>query len=170
MRDSRFLDTQPIILSLLFGILLLWLDFSDSAPLNPFMGNLDHVFGNQLWYPTEAFLPVVSLAVFLLFGRVCFGIGRDGTGSERSRISKSLFGSAKSLATVSLYILLLILIDIDDILKVLGIPSHLRVSADSPSYWLPMQFIYPLGSMVLFIAFGKACFEIGKRNTDFPGT
>jgi hypothetical protein len=161
MKDS--LDLKPLVLSLFFGVLLIWFDFGDASPLSGSVGNLDHILGARLWYPTEVFLPLASIVVFLLFGKVSFDIGKNDRSDGFSPRAISLTTNVKSLIPAFLYLVLLVLIDIDDISKVLGIHSSLSASNLSPGYWLPMEAIYPVGSMIAFIAFGKACYDFGRH-------
>ena len=140
----------------------MWLDFSDSFPLQGSVGNLDQIFGAGLWYPTEAFLLIASVLVFVFFGKSLFDLGMEDRADGISPRALSLAKSLKTLALFLLYAVLLVLVDIDDILKVLGIQSSLRLSVLSPGYWLPIEVIYPVASIAVFILFGKACYEIGR--------
>ena len=72
------------------------------------------------------------------------------------------FNNLKVIAPLILLLILLVLIDLDDILKVLGISSALRVSSQSVFYWLPVELlIFPLGSLFVYMLFGKMCYEKG---------
>lgn len=148
---------KQLLLSVVFGILLIWMDFNDVSPVSDSVGNLDQILGHQLWHPTEVFLPLVSIVVFFLLGRHFVSVGKAESADSRSSVSV-----VKPLALFVVYLVLLILVDIDDILKVLNIPSNLQLSSQSPGYWLLMEAVYPIASMVVFIAFGKMCFEYGR--------
>lgn len=141
-------------------MLVVLLDFSDASPLLSWVGNLDHIFGSQFWHAMDVIYPAASIATFLLFGRESFYSGRD----ERIEKTRKEFSiNLKALLLLLIFGVLICLIDLDDILKVLGINSALTVSQLSPYYWLPMMAIYPFGAIALFLAFGKVCFDIGKN-------
>ena len=55
------------------------------------------------------------------------------------------------------YLSLLGLDDLDDISKVLNL--HLILVAN---YWFAMEAIYPIGSVIVFLVFGKIAYEIGR--------
>lgn len=149
-------------ISVLFGMLLLWMDFSDASPLSGTIGNLDHVFGNAMWHPLEVLLPLASIALFLLSGKVFLDIGKS---EARANPTGPRFSIARLIVLFLIYGGLLVLIDLDDILKILHVQSNLRVSNLSPGYWIPIEIIYPVFSLVVFTAFGRACFEFGKMRT-----
>ena len=155
MRES--FQWKPLLLSLVFGVLLLWMDFNDVSPISDSVGNLDHVFGNSGWILLELLLPFISIVVFLLFGKYYYGAGKTLNSIQVYR-----FGSIKITLLLLAYLLLLILIDIDDLLKDLRIPSKLGVPSQSAGYWLLMELIYPVASIAIVIAFGKVCYEYGK--------
>ncbi len=151
------MNFKPLILCMIFGMLVVLLDFSDTSPMLSWVGNLDHIFGSSFWYPMEVILPLASIATFILFGRECFDSGKaEGT------LAFSFPKNIKALLPLLLFLVLLGMIYVDDILKVLGIDSALRVPEQSPYYWLPMMAIYPIGSIALFFVFGKVCFDLAK--------
>lgn len=142
------------------------MDFSDAFPLFQQVGNLDHVLGNRLWHPLEVLYPLSLIVIFLLFGKVSFNLGREEITRKVTSVAsivQTFVTKIRIIAPFLFFVLLLIMIDIDDILHVLGVSSALRVSSHSPYYWLPLELvIFPLGSLVAFIIFGKVCYESGK--------
>ncbi len=151
---------KPLLLSVVFGILLLWMDYNDVSPVFDSVGNLDQILGPQMYPFTEGFLPLASIVVFILLGKYFIDAGKGKSTGLRSHASV-----LKPLFFFLVYIVLLILIDIDDILKALNIPSALQLSTQSPGYWLVMQAVYPIASIVVFMAFGKLCYEHGKSQS-----
>jgi hypothetical protein len=148
------LNFKPMILSIVFGILLILMDFGDHSPFSVAVGNLDQIFGPRTWYPVEVIYPAASIAVFLLFGITCRNIGiKEAKSTKRPEtIYLILFGMLSFL----IYLLLLALDDLDDISKILKL--HMILGAN---YWFAMEAIYPIGSIILFLAFGKVLYEIG---------
>jgi hypothetical protein len=51
---------------------------------------------------------------------------------------------------------MLALDELDDISKVLGL--HLGIL--TAGYWFVMQAVYPVGSVIAFLLFGRACSEM----------
>ncbi len=122
------------ILTLTFGMLLILVTFGDS-PIVSYVGNLDTIFGIASWKVMEVVYPVASIAVFLLYGRVNGGI----------RINKVTIGIFLT------FLVALALISIDDIGRVL----KLAISP-SETYWVAIQWFYPIYSAVAFFIFGRA--------------
>ena len=148
---------KPLLLSLVFGVLLLWIDFNDVSPVSDSVGNLDHVFGNSGWVLLEILLPLVSIVVFLVLGRYYYGAGK-----VENNVQVYRHGTIKITLLLLAYILLLVLVDIDDLLKAFGVPSKLLLPNQSPGYWFLMELIYPVGSIAIIVAFGKVSYEYGK--------
>jgi hypothetical protein len=145
-------------------MVLVVLDFSDVSPIDVNVGNLDHLFGATFWHPMEVILPILLIVLFLTFGLVSFNSGKLEKATTTTMRPVSSQDKIKALLLLIGFGVLLFLIDLDDILKVLGISSPLRVSTQSPYYWLPMEAIFPIGSILLFFLFAKLCFALGKRS------
>ena len=144
-----------MILSLVFGMLLILMDFGDHSPFSVAVGNLDQIFGPSMWHPVEVIYPLASIAVFLLFGFVCKNIGKKEPKKTERRLSYTVLFAA---ITLLFYLSLLALDDLDDISKILNL--HLILGA---SYWFAMEAIYPIGSIILFLLFGKILYNIGRQ-------
>ncbi len=128
------------VLAFLFGVLLILVTFGDahtgttSAGVTP--GNLDSIFGNDLWPVMDAVYPVATIAVFLLFGWAKLG---------KFRISPTtIFLFASFLAVLALAIL-------DDI--AIGLQRQVQLSQ---SYWTVVSWLYPIYSTIAFFLFGRA--------------
>jgi hypothetical protein len=91
------LNFKTLILSLVLGMLLILVDFSDSW-ISGSIGNLDQIFGANLWHPLEIIYSLASITVFLLFGRACFVSGKKEDESEP--ISKSMKSKALAIFVV----------------------------------------------------------------------
>jgi hypothetical protein len=122
------------IIALAFGMLLILETFGD-APLMWFIGNLDTIFGLSFWQFLDIFYPIASIAVFLLYGKAKGGI----------KINKLTIGLVAS------YIFALMLMSLDDIILVLNLPIILP-----KSYWVIIQWFYPVYSIIAFFLFGRA--------------
>jgi ABC-type xylose transport system permease subunit len=149
------MNFKPMILSLAFGMLLILMDFNDNSPISPSIGNLDQIFGPRMWYPVEAIYPLASIAVFLLFGFECRNIGRKEQKKTPERLGYQLVLTAMTFVA---YLALLGLDDFDDISKVLNL--HLILGMN---YWFATEAIYPVGSIILFLVFGKIAYEVGRQ-------
>lgn len=121
-------------LALAFGVLLILLTFGD-AHLTRDVGNLDVVFGHAFWQLLDVTYPLASIAVFLLYGRVKGGL----------RIN------VLTIAVFISYLVALALISLDDIAVVL----HLSIVL-TEGYWVAVEWLYPLYSIIAFFIFGKA--------------
>ncbi|HXQ91806.1 MAG TPA: hypothetical protein VN739_02275 [Nitrososphaerales archaeon] len=148
------MNFKPVILSLAFGTLLILMDFNDNSPLSLGIGNLDQIFGPSMWHAVEVIYPLASIAVFLLFGLVCRNIGRKEPQKTAKRLSYQMLLAA---ITLVFYLLLLGLDGLDDFSKALNL--HLILGAN---YWFAMEAIYPIGSIILFLIFGKIAYEVGS--------
>jgi hypothetical protein len=122
------------ITALAFGALLLLLTFGDSH-LAGHVGNLDAIFGHVFWKPLDALYPLASIVVFLLYGKVKGGLR---------------FNVVTILVFLS-YLFALALICLDDIAQVLNLQITL-----SNSYWIAVEWLYPIYSSIAFFIFGKA--------------
>ena len=121
-------------LALVFGALLILLTFGDAHLANN-VGNLDVIFGRDTWSLLDVMYPLASIVVFLLYGRVKGGL-------RISVLTVSLFVS---------YLVVLALVCLDDI----SILLHLSIVL-SKDYWVIVEWLYPLYSIVALFAFGKA--------------
>lgn len=130
----REMGLKSEILTLVFGMLLIMLTFGDSH-LSPSVGNLDTIFGQQIWPLLDVAYPLVSITVFLLYGRVNGGL-------RANALTIGMFFS---------YLFAITLMCLDDI----AIVSHLSIMP-SKEYWTVVQWFYPLYSTVAFFIFGKA--------------
>jgi hypothetical protein len=105
-------------------------------------------FGSHLWHPLEIIYPFASIGTFLLFGKECYL--SDGKDKARPFSRNMKF---KALSLFVAYVALLSLIDMDDISKVLNL--HLGLNSN---YWLAIEAIYPVGSIIFYLTFGKVCY------------
>ena len=147
------------------------MDFNDSYPLFSEVGNLDHLLGHTFWHTLEVIYPLGLIVILLLFGKLSYDMGTMMMMKQQNNVGKTSqtpssttnkFNNLKVIAPLILLLILLVLIDLDDILKVLGISSALRVSSQSVFYWLPVELlIFPLGSLFVYMLFGKMCYEKG---------
>jgi hypothetical protein len=122
------------IMALAFGALSLLLTFGDSH-LAGNVGNLDVIFGHVFWKPLDVLYPLASIVVFLLYGKVKGGLR---------------FNVVTMLVFLS-YLFALTLICLDDIALVLNLQITL-----SKSYWIAVEWFYPIYSSIAFFVFGKA--------------
>ena len=127
------------VLAFAFGILLILVTFGDSN-LSGTVGNLDAIFGHALWPLLDVAYPLVSVAVFLLYGRVKGGF----------RIN------APTVAMFLSYLVALALISLDDIAVVL----HVSITL-TKDYWVVVEWFYPVYSSIAFFIFGRAN-QVGK--------
>ena len=115
-------------------MLLILVTFGDDY-LRPFIGNLDTIFGLALWPVLDVIYPLASIVVFLTYGWL------KGNGLK--------FNAVNSFLLIS-YLAVLLLVNIDDILKVF------RISNTLPNiYWNVIMWIYPIYSALVFLMFGK---------------
>jgi len=133
------------------------MDFGDKSPLSKSVGNLDQIFGPAMWYPIEVVYQLASIAVFLLFGLTCRNIGRKSEPGTTER-PKTNYRMPFAVLVFVLYIVLLGLDDLDDLSTVLKF--HLVLGTN---YWFALEPIYAIGSGILYLAFGKVLFEIGRH-------
>jgi hypothetical protein len=122
------------ILALAFGALLVFVTFGDGQ-IYWFIGNLDTIFGVAFWHALDAFYPLASIAVFLLYGWV------KGKGLK--------FNAITILLLVS-FVTVLVLVNIDDFVQLLNVTV-----APSKVYWTVMMWVYPVYSGIAFFLFGK---------------
>jgi hypothetical protein len=122
------------IIALTFGALLILLTFGDSH-LVRYVGNLDTTFGLTFWKLLDVLYPLVSIVVFLLYGKVKGGLR---------------FNVVTMLVFLS-YLFALALISLDDIVLVLKLQITL-----SKDYWIAVEWFYPIYSSIAFFIFGRA--------------
>ena len=122
------------IIALMFGALLMFVTFGD-AHIYWFVGNLDTILGLTFWRALDLFYPIATIIVFLLYGWAKGG---------KLRINPTTVMLFASFITV------LLLVDIDDVVKVLNITLE-----PSKTYWTIVMCIYPVYSSVAFFLFGK---------------
>jgi hypothetical protein len=95
-----------------------------------------------LWPELDVFYFLAPIGVFLLYGKVKGGL------------------KINALAVMALvaFLIVLVLVSIDDITAVLGFssPATYFSSDASRSYWLVMLWVYPIFSYVAFLLFGVA--------------
>ena len=99
------------------------------------VGNLDTMFGLAYWRVLDVLLPVLSVLVFLLYGKFKGGFRFN------------LFTAA---AFVS-YLVVLGLVTLDDVALILNFSVELTID-----YWLIIEWVYPLVSILAFFSFGRA--------------
>jgi hypothetical protein len=122
------------ILALAFGMLVILVTFGDSH-LARQIGNLDIIFGHTFWRLLDVMYPLLSISVFLLYGREKGGI----------KINPLTIGTFLS------YIIALALINVDDVALVLNLSIM-----PSRDYWIAIEWFYPVYSVIAFFIFGKA--------------
>jgi hypothetical protein len=122
------------IIALTFGALLILLTFGD-AHLVGYVGNLDSIFGSFFWKSLDVLYALVSIVVFLLYGKVKGGL-------RFTVVTMLMFLS---------YLFALALISLDDISLVLNLQITL-----SKGYWAAVEWFYPIYSSIAFLIFGRA--------------
>ncbi len=122
------------VLALSFGALIVLVTFGD-AYLQPFIGNLDTIFGLSLWKVLDVLYPALSILVFLFYGRL------KGGSLKLDLVTIGLFVS---------FLAALFLINIDDFLQVLNVGYK-----PSQAYWTVMMWIYPFYAATAFLLFGE---------------
>jgi hypothetical protein len=121
------------ILALAFGFLLILVTFGDSH-LVSHVGNLDVIFGSFFWKPVDVLYPLVSIVIFLLYGKVKGGLR---------------FNAVTILVFLS-YLVALALISLDDIALV----SNLHMTLPK-AYWIAVEWFFPVYSSIAFFIFGR---------------
>jgi hypothetical protein len=122
------------MLALAFGMLVILVTFGDSH-LARQIGNLDTIFGHTFWHLLDVMYPLLSISIFLLYGR-----GKGGI-----KINPLTIGIFLT------YLAALALINLDDIALVLNLSI-----LPSRDYWVVMEWFYPVYSVIAFFIFGKA--------------
>jgi hypothetical protein len=122
------------ITALAFGVLLVLLTFGDSHLVGD-VGNLDTIFGTVFWKPLDVLYVLVSILVFLLYGKLKGGL-------RLKLVTVLVFLS---------YLFVVALISLDDIFLVLKL--NLTLSTD---YWIAVEWFYPVYSIIAFFVFGRA--------------
>jgi hypothetical protein len=98
------------------------------------VGNLDTIFGLTFWRLLDVVYPVLSIVVFLIYGREKHGL------KINLRLAVIFSG----------FLVLLALICLDDLAIVLN------VSIEPPVHvWVIMEWGYPVLSIIAFFLFGK---------------
>jgi hypothetical protein len=122
------------ILALLFGVLVILLNFGDDH-IGPTVGNLDTIFGLRLWPLMDVIYPVTSIIIFLAYGA--------------TKSKGYLKFNAKTAVPIAVYLLALFLISVDDVSQVLNLGLTFP-----ETYWIAIMWLYPLISFVAFFSFG----------------
>jgi hypothetical protein len=121
-------------LALSFGALIILVTFGDDY-LQPFIGNLDTIFGLSLWKVLDVLYPTLTILVFLFYGRLKGG---------------SLKLDFVTLSLVISFLVALFLINIDDFLQVLSVDYK-----PSQAYWTIIMWVYPFYAAIAFLLFGE---------------
>ncbi len=121
-------------LSLVFGALLVFVTFGDDHT-SPVIGNLDTIFGLTFWQALDVLYPLLSIAIFLLYGYL------QGRRLKVNMLSAVIFSS---------FILALVLINLDDFARILNFEFN-----PPPLYWTILMWIYPVFSTFAFLLYGK---------------
>jgi hypothetical protein len=125
-------------MALIFGMLLIAVTFGDSHIVGK-VGNLDVMFGHNLWPVIDAVYPLSLIIVFLLFGQM------KGRGKLKFNVSTaSVF--------LSFMAVLLLMIG-DDFVVVLHLGEAFN-SAPS-AYWIVISWVFPIYSIFAFLYFGR---------------
>jgi hypothetical protein len=122
------------MLALAFGMLVILVTFGDSH-LAWQIGNLDTIFGRAFWHLLDVAYPLLSIIVFLLYGREKGGI-------KINTLTISIFIT---------FLVALTLINIDDVAFVLNLAIM-----PGRSYWVAMEWFYSIYAVFAFFIFGKA--------------
>ena len=135
-KDERFylMGSRSEIIALIFGALLMLVTFGD-AHIYWIVGNLDTILGLTFWKTLDIFYPLATIAVFLIYGWA------KGGKLRINLMTVLLFAS---------FLTVLLLVDIDDIVKILNITLE-----PSKTYWITIMCIYPVYSSIAFFLFGK---------------
>jgi hypothetical protein len=123
------------MLAFVFGILLVLVTFGDDHL--PDIGNLDTIFGLRFWPLMDVIYPLASILVFILYGH------EKGEGNMKT-------STLTVLAFLS-YIVVLILVTLDDFIDVLNLNITLP-----GTYWITIMWLYPIYSSIVLFIFGKA--------------
>ena len=125
-------------LALIFGLLLVFITFGDQ-PLGTVsgttVGNLDTIFGLQLWPVMDVVYPLLAIVVFLLYGWVKSGEFRFKTSTFL------LFAS---------FLAMLFLINIDDVAQVFDVSFHL-----SRTILMVVSWAFLILGGLVFLVYGK---------------
>src|SRR5208283_613421 len=97
------------IYAFLFGMLIILINFGDSHT-SPTIGNLDTIFGLQLWPLMDVFYPLATILIFLYYGKA------KGKGELKF--------NAKTATLFMVFFLGLFLVSIDDVSLVLRLGLH----------------------------------------------
>ena len=120
-------------LALAFGMLVILVTFGDSHLVYN-VGNLDTIFGLTFWRLLDVLYPVLSVLVFLLYGKEKHGLQIN----------------MRSVGIFAGFLVTLLMICLDDIAVVL------HLSLEPPiGYWVIMEWVYPVVAIVAFFLFGR---------------
>jgi hypothetical protein len=126
------------VLAFAFGALLILVTFGDNhlgRIDGVAIGNLDTIFGYQLWPVMDVIYPAAAIAVFLLYGWV------KGGGFRINLATVLLFAS---------FLAVLALVNFDDLAIALNLAVY-----PSRAYWVAISWIYPVYAAAAFFLFGK---------------
>ncbi len=129
-------------LALLFGALVVLLDFGDNH-MGPNIGNLDTIFGLRLWPLMDVIYPLAALLIFLAYGQA--------KGNGKSNLS------LKAGVPLAVFLLALFLVCVDDFSDVLNLGLKFP-----ETYWIAAMWLYPVISILAFIRFGQLNETINK--------
>ena len=128
------------ILALTFGMLMILVIFGDQAQIG--VGNLDTIFGQNLYPLMDVIYPLASMAIFILYGK------SSGKIEFRFRSNLLLFT----------FLAAQIVIQLDDIFAVFSHPIAL------PNvWWLAARLLYLFIAPVTFFTFGVTCEKSAAR-------
>ena len=134
-------------LALLFGLLLVFITFGDQ-PLGTVsgitVGNLDTIFGLQLWPVMDVVYPALAICVFLLYGWAKRGEFRFKAGTFL------LFAS---------FLIMLFLISIDDAAQVFGESFHF-----SSTILIVVSWAFLILGGLIFLFYGK----LNEKKSESP--
>ena len=131
------------LLALAFGVLLILVTFGDNhlgSIAGIPVGNLDTIFGQNLWPILDVVYPLATIAVFLIHGW--------------SKGAKLKAKSASMFLLVS-FIVLLGLMNADDV--IIGL-NHLGLNLmvyPPQGYWIIISWLFPVYSIITFFLFEK---------------
>jgi hypothetical protein len=114
-------------------MLVVLITFGDSH-LVPYVGNLDTIFGVTFWRLLDVMYPLLSVVVFLLYGK------------EKHGLKINL----RSAVIFAAFVAALLLICLDDVALVL----HLGLEPPM-AYWVAMEWLYPVIAVFTFFLFGR---------------
>ena len=117
-------------------MLVILLNFGDDH-ITRTIGNLDVIFGHQLWPIVDVIYPLASVLLFLAYGQA------KGNGKLRF--------TAKTLLPLATYLISVLLISVDDIFQFLNFGFKFP-----ELYWIVVMWLYPVISFFSFFIYGYA--------------